>query len=169
MSEDLLKSLMVNDRPNFVLLETESTGLASNTIRILAKLLREDYKVQLAVLEKTEVFDHDEVPLNRLTALKMLYPSITNDSETEQSQLFAKTFKEKNGVFPNQYASRGFDVTLDVILRLFQENDFEDTMKNIGSEQSENKFMYRNMNGGNYNSGVYILYYDEDLSIKQAQ
>ena len=78
-------------------------------------------------------------------------------------------FKDKNGVFPNQYASRGFDVTFDVILRLFQEKDFEDTMKNIASEQSENKFIYRNMNGGNYNAGVYILYYDEDLSIKQAQ
>lgn len=169
VSEDLLKSLLVKDKANFVLLETESTGMVSNTVRILAKLLEEGYQIQLAVLEKTEVLDHDEVPLSRLTALRMLYPSVTNDSETEESILFGKMFKDKNGVFPNQYASRGFDVTFDVILRLFQEKDFEDTMKNIASEQSENKFIYRNMNGGNYNAGVYILYYDEDLSIKQAQ
>ena len=169
VSEDLLKSLLVKGKANFVLLETESTGMVSNTVRILAKLLEEGYQIQLAVLEKTEVLDHDEVPLSRLTALRMLYPSVTNDSETEEYILFGKMFKDKNGVFPNQYASRGFDVTFDVILRLFQEKDFEDTMKNIASEQSENKFIYSNMNGGNYNAGVYILYYEEDLSIKQAQ
>ncbi len=168
VSVDLIKPLLVKDKMNFVLLETESVGMVSNTVRILTGL-QEEYQIQLAVLEKTAVFDHDEVPLHRLTALKMLYPSVTNDSETEESKMFAKVFKEKNAVFPNQFASRGFDVTFDVILRLFQEQPFGETMGNIASEQAENKFIYRDINGGNYNVGVYILYYDEDLRIKQAQ
>ena len=39
----------------------------------------------------------------------------------------------------------------------------------LNVEQVENKFAYKVENGGNYNSGVYIMYYDQDLSTKQAQ
>lgn len=165
---DAIRPLLETGKMNYVILDTESAGMVSGASKTLA-ILQEQYQIQLAVLEKTDILDHDEVPLQKLTALKMLYPSVTNDSENPESVIFSKMFKEKNNTFPNQFATRGFDVTFDVILRLFQDSSFEEVMDTKASEQVENKFAYRSMNGGNYNTGVYILYYDTDLSVKQAQ
>lgn len=167
VNEAAVKPLLSKEKMNYVILETESTEMILNSTKALKNALAE-YNIQLAVFEKTDKLEHDEA-INRLVALKMLYPSVTRDAVTPQGELFARLFKEKNGVFPNQYATRGFDVTLDVILRLFQQQQFKDTMNTIASEQIENKFSYFNVNGGNYNSGVYILYYDEDLTVKEAE
>lgn len=165
---DALKGMLVKDKVNYVILETERIGMMLGTTKALADALAE-YQIQLVVLERYDAFDSDELPLARLTSLKMLYPSVTNDSDTPGSALFAKVFKEKNNVMPNQYATRGFDLTFDTILRLFQPESFKEVSAEKASEQVENKFAYVGEKGGNYNAGVYILYYDQDLSTKLAQ
>lgn len=165
---DALKGMLVKDKMNYVILETERIGMMLGTTKALVDVLS-DYQIQLVVLERYDAFDNDELPLTRLTNLKMLYPSVTNDSDTAGGALFGKVFKEKNNVMPNQYAIRGFDLTFDTILRLFQPESFKETTAEKASEQVENKFAYAKAKGGNYNTGVYILYYDQDLSIKIAQ
>ena len=83
--------------------------------------------------------------------------------------IFGKKFKEKNKIFPNQFATRGFDVTFDTLLRLSQEQSFEATIENIATEGVENKFSYEKKTSGAFvNGGFYILYYDNDLSVKEA-
>lgn len=163
-----VQGVLSKDKINYVILETESINMVVNATKVLAAAQAE-YQIQLVVLDRTDALEHDEVPLDRLTKLKMIYPSVTNDSDTPAGAVFSKMYKQKNGTFPNQFATRGFDVTFDVILRLFQEEGFAETVANKATEQVENKFVYDAVNGGNYNGGVYILYYDEDLSVKQAQ
>lgn len=168
ISADGLKAMLSKDKMNYVILETERMGMVLSVTKALADALPE-YQIQLVVLERYDVFDNVELPLSRLTSLKMLYPSVTKDDEGADTVLFGRLFKDKNGVMPNQYATRGFDVTFDTILRLFQEDGFTDVMRTKASEQVENKFTYKVENGGNYNTGVYIMYYDQDLSTKLAQ
>lgn len=163
-----MRALLVKGKINYVILESETVGIIVNTTRILAAA-QADYNIQLAVLDTNDAFDNDEVPAQRLTDLKMLYPSVTDDEETPKSQLFARLFKDKNGVVPNQFATRGFDVTFDTILRLFQAEPLTTVMAATGSEQVENKFEYSAINGGNYNTGVYIMQYGDGFTIKQAQ
>lgn len=165
---DALKGMLVKDRVNYVILETERIGMILGTTKTLADVLP-DYQIQLVVLERYDAFESDELPLARLTSLKMLYPSVTNDSDTPAGTLFTKVFREKNNVAPNQYATRGFDLTFDTILRLFQPESFKEVSAEKASEEVENKFAYTSSKGGNYNTGVYILYYDQDLSTKLAQ
>ena len=77
--------------------------------------------------------------------------------------------KKVNKIIPNQYAIRGFDITFDILLRLSQDNTFEETIQTSPSEQIENKFDYvQNATYGYTNNGIYILYYDTDLTIKEA-
>ncbi len=165
---DGLKALLVKDKMNYVILETERLGMMAGTTKALMDVLA-DYQIQLVVLERYDAFDNDELPVTRLTSLKMLFPSVTNESTTAQSELFGKVFKEKNNIMPNQYATRGFDLTFDTILRLFQAESFKEVMAVNASEQVENKFAYTTEKGSNYNTGVYILYYDEDLTTKLAE
>lgn len=165
---DALKGMLVKDRLNYVILETERIGMILGTTKALVESLS-DYQIQLVVLERYDTFDNDELPLSRLVSLKMLYPSVTNDSDSARSLLFAKVFREKNNVVPNQYATRGFDLTFDTILRIFQPESFKEVSAEKASEQVENKFAYTAAKGGNHNTGVYILYYDQDLSTKIAE
>lgn len=114
--------------------------------------------------------ESDEVKSEMLAKLNLHYPSAIRENNSDETSSFFKEYKKKNNIFPNQYAIRGFDVTFDVLLRLSQKDDFEKTAKNIASEQIESKFIYtKSPNGGFYNSGVYILYYDQDLTIKEAK
>ena len=69
-------------------------------------------------------------------------------------------------MYPNRFATRGFDVTLDVIFRMFQKEGFIPTIGKK-SQEIENRFSYsRNPEGTLRNSGVYLLQYDTDLNVK---
>ncbi|WP_159801063.1 LysM peptidoglycan-binding domain-containing protein [Flavobacterium sp. MK4S-17] len=168
INEASLKSLMVKDRTNYIILETESTRMMVNATKMLDAALA-DYPIQLAVMDRVELLEDDEVPLQRLVNLKMLYPSVNRDNMSPEAMLFTKSFKDKNGIMPSQYATRGFDVTFDAILRVFQPENISEVMFTKITEQVDNKFSYVVKNGSNLNAGVYILYYDEDYGIKQAQ
>ncbi|MFP9099322.1 LysM peptidoglycan-binding domain-containing protein [Flavobacterium sp. RHBU_24] len=165
---EAIKALLVAGKTNYVILDAESLAHISGALRILTDA-QKDYTIQLALPDKTERYDHDEVALDKLVKLKLLYPSITRDDNDAQHELFAKVFREKNGFNPTAYAIRGFDITFDTILRLFQEEDFKTTMAQKNSEQVENKFMYLSQAGGNYNNGVYIMQFEEGLNVIKAQ
>jgi hypothetical protein len=56
------------------------------------------------------------------------------------------------------------------MLRLSQEKTFQESINEDATEQVENKFDYvKKVSGGYANNGIYILYYEEDLTIKQAE
>jgi LysM repeat protein len=165
---DGIRALLVKDKTNYVLLDTEALSSVTGVTKLLTEA-KADFNIQLAVMDKSEKYDNDEVPLSRLIGLKMLYPSITLDDDNARSMMFTKIFREKNGYNPSQYAVRGFDVTFDVIMRLFQPEGIAATMGSKSSAQVENKFAYNAVNGGNYNKGVYILQYDEGMLVKEAQ
>lgn len=167
VSDSVVKKLVKN-KMNYVILDTEKTGLILKTLDVLASLMA-NYQIQLVILEKNETLDFEEIPLAKLAKLKMLYPSLTRSNETPEALIFEKAYKLKNKIFPNQYAVRGFDVTFDTMLRLSQEADFMKTIKEMDSEQVESKFQYEKKSEGFVNNGTYILYYDTDLSVKEAK
>lgn len=169
LNVDHLKSLLQSGKTNYVILETESSSMVLNVTKMLVNL-QSLYDIKLVVLEKTAALESDEVKSEVLAKLNLHYPSSIRENNSDETSSFFKEYKKKNNIFPNQYAIRGFDVTFDVLLRLSQKDDFEKTAKNIASEQIESKFIYtKSSNGGYYNTGVYILYYDKDLTIKEAK
>ena len=165
---DSLKILFQKDKLNYVVMASESTGmiLATTTAMLNAQ---NGYQVQLVILEPNETLDFEEIALTRLTKLNLLYPSLSRPNETDEANQFDAKYKKLNKILPNQYAIRGFDVTFDTLLRLSQDKTFEETLQVSASEQIENKFDYvQNTTYGYSNNGIYILYYDTDLTIKEA-
>ena len=166
---DSIKKYLVKDKLNFVVMATERTETIISITSVLANALKE-YQIQLVLLEANDNIDFDEIPLSRLTKLKLTYPSLTKENTSDEAKKFEKAYKKKNKVYPNQYATRGFDLTLDTMLRLSQEITFEETCNTTTTEQVENKFEYsKKLSGGYANNGCYILFYDTDLTIKTAQ
>jgi LysM repeat protein len=166
---DSLAQYFSKSKINYVILDSEKTGLILKTTASLITL-QKDYQVQLVILEKNETLDFEEIPIARLAKLKMLFASVTKNNPSVEAAIFEKTYKQKNKIFPNQFATRGFDVTFDTILRLSQEKSFAETLQDAASEQVENKFDYeKNPNGGFTNKGIYILEYQNDLSVKESK
>ena len=161
-----LKSLLNKSTRNYVVVDTQKTNLLLAVTATLTSLLPA-YPINLAVLEPNETLDYEEIPLKRLTDLHLIYPSVTHENLSAEAQYFRNHYKQINKVFPNQYAVRGFDLTFDTLLRLSQEGSFESTTS-TATQQVECKFNYiKNNSFGYANSGVYIMEFQSDLTVKQ--
>ncbi len=163
-----LKSFLVKDKMNYVILETEKTNLILNATTALLSSQKE-YQISLVILGDNPALDYEEIQMNRLTKLKMHYPSMVRINDSEAATDFESAYRKKNKVLPNQFATRGFDITFDILMRLSQEKTLTETLSETATEQVESKFNYvQNPEGGYTNKGIYILYYDTDLTVKQA-
>ena len=168
VSAENLKSLFVKDKINYVVMETGNTGMIKSTMGTMLGAMAA-YKVQLVILEPNETLDTDEISFVNLTKLKLMYPSVTRENESPEALVFEKEFKKKNKIYPSAFATRGFDITFDTMMRLSQDKKYQETVDNTATEQVDNKFeFYKKEDGGYINKGVYILYYDTDLTIKEA-
>ena len=97
----------------------------------------------------------------------MQYPSVNFDSGL--SGAFELRYKQEFGTFPNKYTVRGFDVTMDVLLRLSRYGTLYTETSNFQTAYLENKFQYFLQPYGGYkNEAGYILKYD-DLHIVKVQ
>ena len=163
-----LKSLLLPNRMNYVVMETANTAMVKNTIKALLDA-QKTCQVQLVILEPNSTLDTDEISFDNLIKLKLMYPSVTRESDEQPVLIFDKEYRLKNKVNPNTYATRGFDVTFDTMMRLVQGKTYQETTDLMTTEQVDNKFQfYKKEDGGHANKGVYILYYDTDLTLKVA-
>ena len=149
-------------------METENTGMVKSTIAAMISAMT-TYKVQLVILEPNETLDTDEINFVNLTKLKLTYPSVNRENESPEALIFEKDFRKKNKINPSVFAVRGFDITFDTMMRLSQGKKYQETVDFTATEQIDNKFeYYKKEDGGYMNKGIYILYYDTDLTIKEA-
>jgi hypothetical protein len=113
------------------------------------------------------VFDNPVVSANHLSNLKFTFPSVYKD---DISPAFRRRYRRRFGGEPDLYAARGFDLGMDLLLRLAYNLDLFQVADQIGeTEYSANKFNYiKNLQSGYYNTSSYILMYD-GLRIKLAE
>jgi ABC-type branched-subunit amino acid transport system substrate-binding protein len=166
ISESVLSSAMVKDRENWVILESESVALLGTATSALNRLTRE-YKVTLFTTHKNGSFESDIISNEDLGRLNFHYPSEYRQFDELAGNEFIENYRSKYGVIPNKYAVRGYDLTLDVILRLAAMKNLKNSVAaQVITEYVENKFHYQPKPGGGfYNDAIYILKLNEDLSL----
>lgn len=165
--KDIDKTLVAGKNNAFIL---DSNSIES-ALLLTDKLKNKtsQFDIQVASFDKSEVFDYGEIKIETLVALHYTFPSVTRDSESSLDTAFAREYKAQNNALPNRFAIRGYDVTLDVILRMFQKDGFTGAM-GLKSTEIENKFVYsKNPEGTVRNRGVYILQYNDDLTVKVVE
>jgi LysM repeat protein len=155
---------------NIVFLETDNEGFASNVISMINGLNVEDQEIILMTTNKNKAFDGKEISNYHLSNLKFHYPSVNKTIAVESRNSFVTKYMNEYNVSPNKYAVRGFDLTLDLLLRLASDDDlYKASSSDIETEYIENKFRYtKKMFGGYFNEAVYIVKYD-DLTIVEAK
>ncbi|MTE27334.1 LysM peptidoglycan-binding domain-containing protein [Winogradskyella ouciana] len=152
-----------------VFLETDNDAFASSVISMLNGLMVDNTEIVLVTLNKSKAFEGKDIDNNNLSNLKFHYPSVNKDFDEMNSNGFVEAYRKEYGVSPSKYVARGFDITLDVLLRLATEDNlYEASSDVIETEYIENKFRYnKSLFGGYTNEAVYIVKFD-DLRIVEA-
>lgn len=170
ITESTLAAALVKGRENWVILESESMGLLSSATSALNRLARSN-NITLFTTNKNNSFESDVVQNDHLGKLHFHFPSEYKEFDETVNDDFINAYKEKYDVIPNKYTVRGYDLTLDVLLRLGAMGSLEKSVEtNALTEYVENKFLYRpNPNGGFYNDAVYIMHFNDDLTLSVAK
>nr|WP_288934346.1 LysM peptidoglycan-binding domain-containing protein [uncultured Allomuricauda sp.] len=165
------------EKENWVFLETDQPNMvasvtsilnSANTSSLLSTEETKEIKVRMLTTSFNAAFENEAVSKTHLSNLKFTYPSFYRESG---SDAFTKAYSQKyRGVLPDRYAVRGFDVTMDVLLKLAYKNNLFETSKYIGlTEYAGNGFDYLNdWTSGYFNRACYIMEYD-NLRIKEVE
>ena len=167
-----IQSALNKEATNIVFVSSDDVVFLSDAIRILYNIAgingkNRNYNIIMATLDKGDAYDHNSISNSQLSALKFTYPAANRYAG--ESNPFIKKYLKTYKLSPSKYAFRGFDLTMDAVLRTSLVGNFIKEA-NIGeTSYQENKFQYvkNAAKGGGYeNRAVYILRY-EDLQISE--
>jgi len=162
--EDILSILKPGK--NLVFLETQNAGFVSNVSSKLNAAISDEMEIILSTTNMNNAFEDDDVSNYHLSNLQFQFATIAKTYNDDEYNSFTKNYVIRFGVTPNKMAVRGFDVTMDVALRIL---NFEDLFESVNGAPltiyTENKFAYKKKaQGGFYNNTVYLVKY-QDLKI----
>ncbi|AUC75738.1 LysM peptidoglycan-binding domain-containing protein [Olleya sp. Bg11-27] len=155
---------------NVVFLETANPGFVSNVSSILNSKIKPSIEIVLTTTNKNKAFEDDEVRNTHLSNLSFTYASINKTFSENDDNSFTKRYKTLYNETPNDYAVRGFDLTMDVVLRLVTSEDLYLSVNEAPlTTYVENKFAYKKkLFGGYFNNTVYLVKY-QDLKVVEIE
>ena len=159
---NLLLSL---EKENWVFVETDNFKLVASVTSILNSSNTTETPVRMFTTNKNKAFENDVVSGTHLSNLNFTYPSIYKETGNDS---FVRAYRKRYGSDPDRYATRGFDLTFDLLLKLAYRPDLLAASDRIGiTEYSGNKFDYaKDLASGYFNLASYIMMY-QNMSIKQ--
>lgn len=162
---------------NMVFLETQNEGFASNVTSILNSLIQEEnieekkQQIDIILLTTNEnaAFEGDEISNEHLSNLQFTFATMSKSIASDSNNSFIKRYLKTYHITPNKRAIRGFDLTMDVVLRLVTSDDLYMSVKESPmTEYVETKFEYKKkLFGGFYNDTAYLVKYN-DLRIVEV-
>ena len=163
---------------NVVFLETQNEGYASNVTSVLASLNNkkdpetneEAPNIMLFTTNINSAFEGDQINNTHLSTLQFHFATASKEYSENDHNSFVKKYNKLYNITPNKRAVKGFDLTMDVVLRLVSSHDLYASVNNAPlTEYVENKFAYKKkLFGGYYNDTVYLVKYD-DLTIVEVK
>lgn len=193
--KDYIINALQGDVGNWVVMATDKSAIASDAINSLISLptyedeeggdrkdnyrgrkfergmqvLPEDTEVKVFAFNKSTTYD--KIDNNKLAKLGFTYTSdIYVDETSMASQIFSRQYRQKNNALPSYYATKGFDITYDILIRLASGDDLKDTFKKGVSYRLESKFEFsKKLFTTSSNNGIFILRYNPDLTITRVK
>jgi LysM repeat protein len=159
-----LEVLLPNTK-NWVILATDDNVIVSDAINSLISL-PEETTAKVFTFDKGSVYN--KIDNRKLAKVGFTYVSEEFvDENSLEARIFRKQYVKKNKALPSFYATKGFDITYDILVRLASGNDLKTTFKQGASARVETKFDYRASNTENH--GLFIVQYNEDLTVTKLK
>jgi LysM repeat protein len=177
MTVETIRSLLKPGK-NVVFLETQNEIFVSSVISSLSSLIQRENKetgrvavdIVLTTTNQNPAFEGDQINNSHLARLQFFYATNSKTYSESDNNSFVKSYAKAYNITPSKIATRGFDLTMDVVLRLVtSKNMYASVNDSPLTEYVENKFAYKKMpSGGYYNDAVYLVKY-QDLNIVEVK
>ena len=156
------------DMKNIVVMTTSDKIVVASAINSLISL-PVNTTATVFTFDKTSTYDKvDNLKLAQLGFTYVSEEYIREDSFKAMD--FNKKYLAKNGTLPSYYATKGFDVTYDVLVRLASGKSLKSTFDDGYSYRVESKFDYTSkIFKTTENKGLFILKYNEDLTLTRIK
>ena len=160
-------NLLKPETKNWVIIATSNKIIAADAINSLISL-PEETTVKVFTFDKGNVYNN--IDNRKLAKVGFTYVSddFVDDSSLS-SRIFNNQYLKKNKALPSFYATKGFDITYDILIRLASGNDLKSTLDEGMSMRVETKFDYRNSAYISENKGLFIVQYNKDLSLTKLK
>ena len=152
--------------PNWVFVETQNLKLVSSVSSILNANITEKVKIKMFTTNTNKAFENDVIDNQHLSALRFTFPTFyKNTRETA----FTRSYERKFGTFPDPLTVRGFDLTMDLVLKMAYPNGILAAQEQMGPTwYVDHVFQYSplfsiesNRPSGYYNQVSFIMTYEE--------
>jgi hypothetical protein len=153
---------------NWVVLATSDNVVVSDAINSLISL-PDSITAKVFSMDKGKAFD--KIDDNKLARVGFTYVNDRFvDENFELTKKFNQQYVAKNNSLPSFYATKGFDITYDILVRLASGTPLKETFKKGASYRVESKFNYsKQLFETTQNKGLFILQYNEDLTLTRLK
>ena len=153
----------------WVIITSDDNVAVADALNSMISLPKE-ISVQVFAVEKTKAFDR----IDNFKLSKVNFSYVTNeyiDESTYATKSFNNKYKNINNTLPSNYATKGFDITYDILARLASSNgNLKETLNNGSSYRLVSKFDYKKpILGSTNNEGLFIVKYNKDLSLTRLR
>ena len=155
---DVVDSLLTPTRPNWVFLETENLNLVTSMTSMLNAQKTEDRQVQLLTHFRSPAYDDKNISQAHLGNIRFSYPNHFLEKRDSMRLKFDASFKDQYGKQPNRTAVKGFDVMVDVSLRIATRRKLINGLELGVLDQLQYRFDYKSdLKGGYRNTATYMV------------
>jgi LysM repeat protein len=167
---ELADSFLVDSLPNKVILETQSFPLIANALSQFNAQNSGDRKVQLFTSYRSNIYNNENLTRKVLGGIKFTYPVGFKPLNYSSNEIFIESFENRFGKRPNKESLRGYDLVMDLILRIAVSDNLEKSLEFGETQYRSNRFLYElDENESFINRALFLLQHRgyEILEIKE--
>jgi LysM repeat protein len=165
IAKSRLSQILKPNTKNWIIMASDSNLIIADVINSLISLPLET-TTKVFTFDKSSAYEN--VDNRKLAKVGFTYVSDEfTDENSIETNAFNSQYYKKNNTLPSFYATKGFDITYDILVRLASGNDLKTTFKAGASSRVETRFDYR-MNTTE-NQGLFIVQYNKDLTLTKLK
>ena len=165
LDSELMDSLLLDSIPNKVILESENFSLISSISSQLSGKITPSRPIQLFTTYRGTAYENPNIPNATFGSLGFTFTSGYHPKVFDEGEM-PDRFLNRFGMYPSKEAKRGYDLMLDLLLRITRTGDLEEGITLGETDYVENRFDYQLLpNGAAINKGVYLLQHQDDSII----
>ncbi|HCQ24148.1 MAG TPA: hypothetical protein DIT52_02970 [Flavobacteriaceae bacterium] len=165
LDSELMDSLLLDSIPNKIILESENFSLISSISSQLSGKISPSRPIQLFTTYRGAAYEDPNISAATFASLAFTFTSGYHPQLFDEG-LMAERFLNRFGMYPSKEAKRGYDLTLDLLLRMTRKGNLAEGSSLGETDYVESRFDYKPQPNGSYiNKGIYLLQYREDSII----
>jgi hypothetical protein len=158
---EITDSLLVEQKNNLVFLESQNLNVITSVSSLLNSQISKERSINLLSTYRSETYENENISYEHLGNLKFTYPSYFFPKYGDELSELNKLFIENFGKLPNKIALRGYEITLDLILRTAHRRRLVKSIDLGETKYYQNRFNYKNKGEGYVNESILLIKHDK--------